>query len=229
MRLYDKGSPVDNLITKLMTKKPEKERVTFANVTTPDRLIVAHVLELLVKDHEKWEYSGNAHTYNLKPVGNGSSWIDEGEISHHYSLTHPDIEIEAIYGVHRKRKCGNYTPIPYKYEPSSLTINDVEIDPQYVIPIIEMRIKSKKAADKVKAVADKALADMKLNEDRWNLVESLLGLKRNAVGALVPVNQASKEVTSIKAPAKRHKSAKTNPKIATRIVGMETSSLLEPL
>lgn len=44
----------------------------------------------------------------------------------------------------------------------------------------------KKAIDRTKAVAEKAKKAMEENEKKWGLAETILGMKRNESGALVP-------------------------------------------
>ena len=75
------------------------------------------------------------------------------------------------------------------FEFDSLDVNGVSLDPKLGEEIFLKYSRLAEQITKTKEAAEKAKRELEHNERKWNLAESLLGMKRNEFGALVPAQQ----------------------------------------
>jgi hypothetical protein len=137
-----------------------------SRITTPDEILAAGFIESFsrIEEYKDWRL--------IHSGGN--------------RLTNSKKNIELSY--YRNHNYDSNYNTYYTY--SNFKINDVPIDDNLGERIIKSFEKVKAQHDAVKAKAKKAKAEMERNEKAWNLVESMLGMKRNEHGALVPVKTA---------------------------------------
>lgn len=147
---------------------------------SPDDIITAAIIQSIAKNPDDWQFSGALH-YPLYYVGRQS---------HNASLTNKKKKIVITFifeGYDYKDKGMSYAQT--KYRACGCSVNGVEQSKPHFKSILsswETLTSKLKAAQET---ADKAKRAMDRNEQAWNIAESLLGMKRNEHGALVPVQE----------------------------------------
>lgn len=172
-----------------------------SKLATPDELISASIVRQIAKDFDAWEM----HAFDDK-IRSGMSielraradeartawynrWTKPGCKANYYMINRV-LENKALGVCVAYRRVSSYS---YEFGETLETkrdmfhINDVPISNKEGNIIINSHTEVQKARDKAKAAAEKALREMQENEQKWNLVERLAGLKRNEFGALVPI------------------------------------------
>lgn len=135
----------------------------YANATTPDELIAAKVVREIAKDFEAVSFTETTEKYNRY---NREVTIKVKDIVFTYTKE------KNCYG--ETRACSNYR------------VNGVSISPEAATLIYTNYFKVKKEQDELQRLAAEAKRKMEENEQKWNLAEQLLGMKRLPNGALVP-------------------------------------------
>jgi hypothetical protein len=142
----------------------------------PDEIIAAAIVQSIAKDFGDWEFYAHS-CYGSKPT----DWDA------------PKYAIVDRRLVNKTKGLALYYLRDYsngKYFRKNFYINGTQIADYCGDAIMNRYDEVEKRVTAVKQAEAKALADMKRNEDAWNLAESLLGMKRNEYGALVPVQTA---------------------------------------
>lgn len=154
--------------------------------TTPDQIIVAHILQSVVKKPEDWRWRNKVLPEcdllaRYKELSNTPDDLRYGTTS--FDLIGPDVSVLFELRIDK-------TNYGWKLF-SVVTVDDGTRLDREAGDLLTTRIGLLfKQLAEVKRVAAKAKADMEAHERKWNLAEKLLGMKRNEHGALVPVNQA---------------------------------------
>jgi hypothetical protein len=186
--------------------KPQSPLEAFANsgwssTCSPDDLIVASLLESLVKEPDLWgEWKASGPCYNNMATpeqlkDKTRKWVDAGmngmgAICLKRSGNEP-LELVIGSGGWEKTAKDRDGCSPWLYRPggtsSCIELNGVTLSQQASGRFLTTFKKVKADVAAAKELADKALAEMKANEKKWNMAEKMLGMKRNEFGALVPV------------------------------------------
>lgn len=146
--------------------------------TTPDELLAGYIIDSFsrnsAENFDDWQIASK-DTYNY------SAWMkihskkfDNWAISVNRAFYNKKLKITMLYNrIDDKRRTNFY-------------INDVPISDKEGNYIINCHTKVKEKVDDLRKAAAEAKKVMEENESRWNLVEDILGLERNGLGALVP-------------------------------------------
>jgi hypothetical protein len=166
-------------------------KTPLAEVTTPDQLIVANVLESFVTDLPAWTVGyGERPLKVAKPPlldrENKNSVIkeyklDRGKRGSKGFIKALTVEMEIEY----KRVLCDYSTYYPSVNGKSLFINGIAIDPKYAFTILTKYWEYRDVLETAEVTARRALADMEANEARWNLAEELLNMRRDGNGRLV--------------------------------------------
>lgn len=175
----DHGTPVERWATKT------------AQLSTPDQIIAARIVDSFVKDLEtSWTLHERARDRHTSSVLSSSGreewykkWTKPGSKTNYY-ICNRVLENGTIFVAYHLSN-SHYD------EPSmdSFHVNEVPIsnaDGRFIIKSFT-ELKSKIVA--AKAAADRAKKEMEDNEARWNLVEKLFHMRRDEQGALVTIER----------------------------------------
>lgn len=155
--------PVDNIVSR---------------ATTPDQMIAAGIIQSFAKEFDDWNDMHFTSADHAKSVNDGKAILYNRK---------KDIQLKRVIKRDYNIDCyhsHNYKA--YKFA-DGVYVNGVLLDRESSKLVIEQweRISAQVAeAKKVAAAAKKAMEE---NEKKWNIAESLLGMKRNEHGALVPI------------------------------------------
>lgn len=195
-----------NVVFNMFSPLPPLE--AFANSSwstecTPDDIIVASLLESVVKETGLW---GNwkAGDYFDRTASKTvlsdktRKWINakDGPTVPIYLQRYGNEPLELIirrggWGKTSKDRDGQ-GPWFYRPSPTSgcvIEFNGVTLNSQASDRFLTTFKKIKADAAKAKEIADRCFAAMEENEKKWNVAETMLGMKRNEFGALVPVDK----------------------------------------
>jgi hypothetical protein len=163
----------------------------YAKATTPDELIAAKICNLIATDFEAWAATGawklpeieRHHKLNWRHYDTtyGESFTLESE-KYNVRVTGAVAKKQARYSGSQGYSEYYYYSIIIK----DLAVNDVAVDAKVGIPILSDYGKIRMQFEEAQRVAKEAKATMEAEEKKWNLAETLLGMKRNEQGALVP-------------------------------------------
>jgi predicted transcriptional regulator len=159
-------------------KVPDPVNNPVAKLTTPDRLIAAAVIESLGTDFNKWK------TENLE-----QGWTKRTEYGPTRKLYNVGKSLRVEWKNKRKQHGSSSYYFDFKLDADKATVNGVEIDAQSSRMIIDAYDRIYAVEKRASEVARKARMAMQANEDKWQLAEKLLGMKRNEFGALVPIKK----------------------------------------
>lgn len=166
------------------------------DVTTPDKIIAAHLMESFVKDFNDWA------AYDFHVIGNPDY--------RHYASTRPILRNMKL-GFELSFVLQRTTTVPsskqfleltgevifLRFDPAkpnwSSTITNVKLNGGVGKTLMTAWLTTSDKLIKAKEAAAKALAEMKENEAKWAVVEDVFGLKRSKTGALVPANQVEND------------------------------------
>jgi hypothetical protein len=180
---------------------PETDPVTrFANsgwsqATTPDEIIVAHILGSFGKKFEDWEATRTDYRETPTPLPylpelvklerkrKEQGGYDPRTFRFRFRNTKTNMVIKGHYVI----KHGNKSYQPHSIDFEGLDINEIPMTPHLGETLVRAYLDIRKAGEDAKRVADKATIEMQINEKKWNLAERLLNMTRNEQGALVPV------------------------------------------
>jgi hypothetical protein len=164
----------------------------WAKATTPDQLIVAHILHDYAKNPDNWKTFGsfpnalaNPHTRShYRPDGYSDKDATRWYRTDTFVFTLTDGKATAKLFTYIKNKDGDGCS-PW-YEKYFFEVNNVRLDDKANLELFS-KIKSLMTQKKeAEIAAARALVQLEENERKWNLAETLLGMKRNEFGALVP-------------------------------------------
>lgn len=166
-----------------------------APMCSPDELLAAACIESFAKDFSDWT-SNESRSHGFMPG------IER--LKYHLPDSAPilcnvkrDITLKFIRGESREatsadkraaKKRGQYVDSSYAAYVNSVdgcTLNNVLLDKAVTARLIDAWTKAVTAHKAAAEAAAKAREAMELNEKKWDLAESLFGLKRTPEGALV--------------------------------------------
>jgi hypothetical protein len=173
------GTPCEDCDTRTPVERWAERN---AKVCSPEQLVEAHVINAIAKDLDDWKL--------VKEDSFG--WPSYVDFEKKFNTVKRH-SVDRMLVNRQKHK--NVKGITIFYEVGNgsgrahreFNVNNVPFAAREGIAIIAAFDKLtalKKEADRVAA---RALEEQKRNEQRWNLAEELLGLRRNEHGALVPV------------------------------------------
>lgn len=163
-----------------------------SNKCSPEDLIVAHVISEIAKDPKGFLFS------ELAPVDkrNSDTWAQFKSDTRSwskctgFSVKGNGIEVSSWIWRTSSDRDGTHPWIYFREEP---TVNGVKITAKSLHLIVAKFKEIQKQHEKLEATAAKAQAEMTLNEQQWNLAEKFLGMKRNGLGALIPVSSPEED------------------------------------
>lgn len=130
-----------------------------------------------------------------------------------------DVRIEWYEWQYRKSL---YTRGWWHHEPHHCVVNGQALDPAVGLQIALAYKNIHQSIIAAERTAAEAKAAMEANEAKWNLAEKLLGMRRNADGALVPVEKVVE-------PPVEKKAAPRKRQTKTRRTGNEIETWLETI
>lgn len=184
--------------------------VTAANLSTPDEIIAAGVLESIKKDFADWKLTDTSGRGVVDAIP--FTYAQKKEAKH--TVVSLDgaktvgliLERKRIAGKFAKHltvkftyffKKGYYDSVVREVQAISLFVNEVRVDPAKVgFDLFKTYYALLNAEREAKRIAAEALANMQANEAKWNLAEGILGMRRNEQGALVPIEKKIEPATS---------------------------------
>lgn len=164
------------------------------NKCSPEDLIVAHVISEIAKDPRGFIFTEMGPTEKR----NSDKWVEEKDagIYEHswekctgFQIQGRNIEVSSWLWRRARDRDGTN---PWIYWRELPTVNGVQISVASARIIRDRYKELLMAHEKLEATAAKAKQEMEINEQQWNLAEKFLGMKRNGLGALVPVEQGEK-------------------------------------
>jgi hypothetical protein len=198
---------IRNFFSRIVPITPETH--PYATATSPDQIIVAGVLQSITADFNDWTWATDGYStrngYKVPKWPEIEEYYDSDDRKYLTSNGKGSMTLtrKRINGRFAKEivVCMEYTVKTSRYDRlvgvtwGQVTVNGVAINP----PILGLKIfleykKLKAALIKAEKVAADAKKAMEANEAKWNLAESILGMKRNEHGALVPVEKEIKAV-----------------------------------
>lgn len=165
-----------------------------ASVTTPDRIIVAAIIQSFGKEFEHWEVISPISPELDLPKIKGKGLRDhKSNEKESFVLRRSNrikgkfakpLEIKGRY-LRKTFRDGDYCYHTYAIEWRELTVNAVAIDPEHIPEILSAYAKMRDAVRIAEETAATAARNMQLNEEKWNLVEEFTGLVRDANGRVI--------------------------------------------
>jgi hypothetical protein len=154
----------------------------YATATTPDQLIAEAMKVSMAKDINGWTRGGQMVPDHSTHVAYPSDQRPMKPSKRLFELVNQDRSMRLTWRTE---------PHGYEYRNVDFRINDIEFDAKAGLDLIEAYGRLRSAYDTAQATALKAKLAMEANENKWNLAESLLGMKRTEDGALVPLEAAA--------------------------------------
>jgi hypothetical protein len=155
-----------------------------ANLTTPDAIIVAHLIQTFTADFEDWTNE------DFRKLGNPDFRYETVRPKLINTKLKVEISFPVVYqGTGLKRSyviSGNGRFKRFSSNGFTATA-DFQLDTTSSEALLKTWTDISTKMKAAKETAAKALAEMKANEEKWNVAESLLGMKRNATGLLMPI------------------------------------------
>jgi hypothetical protein len=182
-----------------------------AKATTPDQLIVAHILHEYAKDPSRWKTTGEIpddlserksddgyDTPEGWRHGDKTTWYRTRRSR--FQMTDDNTVVRVIPCI-RNRDGDGLKPwfVRYSIEVSHTASRDilpVLLAPEASIELLASVNRLIAQVKKAEAIAAKAKLEMEENEKKWNFAEHLLGMKRTPDGALVPIQPESEPCPS---------------------------------
>jgi hypothetical protein len=156
----------------------EKWATHNAKKASADDLIAAAIIQSFAKDFKHWKF-----------VGQFSQRHDSSSGFQNTSITRKmptKKHIEIVFLFRQTNSSDGYSNI-YKYKVIGCEVNGVRVSDTAFHAIYVSWNNIVAQVRRTEEVAAEAKASMEANETKWNLAESLLGMKRNGLGVLVPV------------------------------------------
>lgn len=173
-----------------------------ARTTSPDQIIAAAVVQSFAKHFTDWKVSSKAYSRFASnapssddPFNEKSFYYpsDGREFASSYShggfyelqLTNSSKKMKLTFKFEETRSASSY----HYFNVTRVYVDGVELDKKHSEFIILNWKKIQKEVAATEAAAATAKKNMEKNDAAWNVVERLLGLKRNEQGALVPIEK----------------------------------------
>jgi hypothetical protein len=161
----------------------------WSTAASPDDLIAAAIVESFAKDFDKWQLQ-DIWRGVIVPYDSSLKYAPARERATLLQI-HPQSDQTVItVSLSLKRTAkdrDNRGPWLYSIARGPCSVNGVELNNKASACIASAYCSIKLQIAAAEAAALEAQAAMRINEKKWNLAESLLGMKRNEHGALVPV------------------------------------------
>ena len=143
-----------------------------------DQIIAAHCINSIAKDVNDWKL--------IRP---GDDWDEWYDLFQRYKFEHG---VDSLLINRQRHKNVKSVHIFYnrqfgKNPNRFFYINGVKFNDYDGREIIDSYLKVKAQKEEVERVAARALREQQLLEQKWNMAEELLGMKRNEFGALEPI------------------------------------------
>ncbi len=168
------------------------ESNTYSRATTPEQIISAAVLESMKTNLDDWTLVQREYNDARKKMTDPQYVYKQKEVTQ--EITAEVAYNNELYFYNKSKEVlvsvnSTYSYITGKrmYGYTTMRVNDIAILDEQRNTILNYWNMRQTVIRKTKAVAAKALADMKRNEDAWQLAEKLMNMKRNDQGALVPI------------------------------------------
>lgn len=184
-------SRIRGFFSSFVNPSPSDNQPRLATATTPDKIIVAAVIQSFAKEFESWTkpYGGYATSDGLTlPDLKGRGLRDHKDTDtsrfHLKKAGSKPLEVKGEYSRKRWRD-GSYDYHVFAIEWRELKVNGINLDPKHIPEILRaysLVADTKRAAEET---ARKAKQDMERNEQKWDLVENLVGMVRDANGRVV--------------------------------------------
>lgn len=173
-----------------------------ADRCSPDEIIAAAIIESLAKDFEDWTVTGalGADEFRVEPqrvcatqqeaekkskLRHGRTYYSWHSHKNYLIIKNQKKDITFTHGWRRLAEDGDDVA-PWHYI-CDTEVNGVQFDTACAEKVAREYRRLAARVQAAKEVAAKAKRNMERNEAAWNLAESLLGMKRNEFGALVPI------------------------------------------
>ena len=153
----------------------------WATATTPDQIIVAHILQSIAKNPDQWSWRYKAlPIFDLTHKYTKHDDIPYGiRGANEFWLKGPDILVQFTTNNDGSR--------PGWYMTCEVTVNqNMKLDKESGDVLTTRLALLWSQINELRETALIAQANMEENERKWNLAEKLLGMKRNEQGALEP-------------------------------------------
>jgi hypothetical protein len=170
------------LFSKPTVAPVEKWAVHNAKKTTPDDLIAGAIVASFAKDFKHWQFVGQFE----QKWGNESSFRSTSLSRKMGGKKH--VEITFLFR-HTKSPDGDYSHI-HRYRAIGCEVNGIRVSELAFRRILNNWKTIVTQVRRAEEIAAGAKATMDANENKWNLAEALLGMKRNGLGQLMPVKTA---------------------------------------
>lgn len=162
------------------TRTPaEKWAMKHSKLCSPDELVAAHIIQSIAKDFDDWSMDEDGQRLWPKYSDFKGKWpnTDSYRVDRmlYNRCKRKNVKSIVIFFDHRSDESHR-----------AFTINDTRFDDVVGRRIINAYEELKAKRDEIERAARLALEEQKVLDARWNLAESLLGMKRNEHGALVP-------------------------------------------
>jgi hypothetical protein len=148
-----------------------------AKKASADDLIAGAIIASFAKDHKHWKFIGN-----FKQDHSSKHYFASTSLSRQMG-NKKHIKIEFLFR-HMEYEEG------HRYRVFGCEVNGVRISDKAFKAILTAWQGIREKVKAAEEVAEKAKAEMEVNETKWNLAEELLGMKRNGLGVLMPVKTA---------------------------------------
>jgi hypothetical protein len=143
-----------------------------------DGLIASAIIESFAKDFKSWRFEGEFHQRH-----SSSRLFKKTTLSRKVPCKK---HIEIVFLFRETNKSDAYNSI-YKYQVIGCEVNGIRIEEKAFKAILTSWNNLVVQVKATEAAAEEAKRNMEAEEAKWNLAEGLLGMKRNGLGALVPV------------------------------------------
>jgi hypothetical protein len=189
-------------------RKPDKSIINpVVAPDAPDRIIAAHLLESFAKEFKDWELID-------KNVISSSTWFDKyakldrqraekHKTDFNRVLVNKKKGINLSYYFTQEKVWDGDYGYHTKESRHDFILNTIPFDTRRGNELINKFMKLRADFKKAEEVAAKAKAEMEANELKWNLAENLLGMKRNGLGVLVPVEKVVKAPKAVGIPIEK--------------------------
>lgn len=165
---------------------PNTRRSGWATASSPDEIIAAKIIESFATHFDDWKANVNFPMDCFEINKGGMDKLSAGrkeERKFRMSNSSLDIVIEVYSILYGEWISHEYVPRQICYD--NAEVKGVKIEGRLGGKIVEAYVKLRTAISEAEKVARNVKIAMEENELKWNLAETLLGMKRTKEGALV--------------------------------------------
>ena len=155
-----------------------------AKKATPDDLIAGVIIQSFAKHYKDWKFEGS---FNQK--WSSSSHFEPTKLTRKVPCKK---HIEIVFVFKQTSSSDGYSSI-YRYRVIGCEVNGVRVTDVAFKAIYNNWNNMVVAAKRAEEVAAAAKKRMEENENKWNLAEGLLNMKRDGLGRLMPIKTAEGE------------------------------------